>query len=71
MTVERTPKAYLEELDEPVDLDRRVLGKKPFDRDEGLKGGGDGGSVGTTDTTTKMQSTTNLDSGQQRRESKG
>lgn len=69
--MDRTPKAYLEELDEPVDLDRRVLGKKPFDRDEGLKGGDDGGSGGTTDTTTKMQSSTDLDSGQMSRESKG
>lgn len=69
--MERTPKAYLEELDEPVDLDRRVLGKKTFDRDEGLKGGDDGGSGGNTDTTTKMQSSTDLDSGQMSRESKG
>lgn len=71
VTVERTPKSYMEELDEPVDLDRRVLGKKPFDRDEGLKGGDEGGSGGTTDTTTKMQSTTDPDSGQQSRDGKG
>ena len=67
VTVERTPKAYLEELDEQVDLDRKVLGKKPFDRDDDHKGGGSGG---TTDTTTKMQSTTDPDSGQQSRDGK-
>ena len=67
VTVERTPKAYLEELDEQVDLDRKALGKKPFDRDDDHKGGGSGG---TADTTTKMQSTTDPDSGQQSREGK-
>ena len=67
VTVERTPKAYLEELDEQVDLDRKVLGKKPFDRDDDHKGDGSGGA---TDTTTKMQSTTDPESGQQSREGK-
>ena len=33
VTVTETPKAYMEELDAQVDLDRRVLGKKPFDHD--------------------------------------
>ena len=70
VTVERTPKSYLKELDEQVDLDRKVLGKKPFDRDDDHKGGGDGGSSGMSDTTTKMQSTTDPDSGQQSREGK-
>ena len=32
VVVERTPKAYLEELDEAIDRDRRELGKKPFDK---------------------------------------
>ena len=32
MAVERTPKAYLEELDEAIGQDRRELGKKPFDK---------------------------------------
>ena len=62
MDVEQTPKAYMEELDAQVDQDRRVLGKKPFDRDdEDHRGGG---------TTTRMQSTTDPDSGQQSREGK-
>ncbi len=70
VTVERTPKAYLEELDEQVDLDRQALGKKPFDRDDEHKDGNNRGSGGTSDTTTKMQSTTDPDSGQQSREGK-
>ena len=79
VTVEQMPKAYLEELDEQVNLDRKVLGKKPFDRDEDRKDGddnGDNGSSsgsgksGTPGTTTKMQSTTDPDSGQQSREGK-
>ena len=32
MAVERTPKAYLEELDEAIGQDRREVGKKPFDK---------------------------------------
>ena len=32
VVVERTPKAYLEELDEAIERDRRELGKKPFDK---------------------------------------
>ena len=69
VTVERTPKAYLEELDEQVDLDRKVLGKKPFDRSDDHKDDGTGGSSGG-ETTTRMQSTTDPDSGQQSREGK-
>ena len=39
VSVEQTPKAYMEELD--VDLDRKALGKKPFDQDgENHRGGG-------------------------------
>lgn len=59
-TVDETPKAYMEELDAQVDLDRKVLNKKPFDHDE-PKGGG---------TTTRMKSTTDPDSGQQCRDGK-
>ena len=32
VVVERTPKAYLEELDEAIERDRKELGKKPFDK---------------------------------------
>ena len=32
VVVERTPKAYLEELDEAIDRDRKELGKKPFEK---------------------------------------
>ena len=32
VVVERTPKAYLEELDEAIERDRRELGKKPFEK---------------------------------------
>ena len=80
VTVEQTPKAYMEELDEQVDLDRKVLGKKPLVRDDDHKdGSGDGGngdkggsgnSGGGGKTTTRMQSTTDPDSGQQSREGK-
>ena len=67
VSVERTPKAYLKELDEQVDLDRKVLGKRPFDRDDEHRGGG---SSGSADSATKMQSTTDPDSGQQSRDGK-
>ena len=72
VTVEQTPKAYMAELDEQVDLDRKVLGKKPFererdnDRDDDRRNNGGGSSR----TTTRMQSTTDPDSGQQSREGK-
>ena len=32
VVVERTPKAYLEELDDAIERDRKELGKKPFDK---------------------------------------
>lgn len=34
VTVEETPKEYMEELNEQIDLDRKVLGKKPFEHNE-------------------------------------
>ena len=72
VTVERPPKAYLEELDKQVDLDRKVLGKKPFDRNDDHKNSGDGehGDGEKRETTMRMQSTTDPDSGQQSREGK-
>ena len=83
VSVEQTPKAYLEELDEQVELDRKVLGKKPFDRDDAHKdehkdgedngnngSSGGNGKSGASGTTTKMQSTTDPESGQQSREGK-
>ena len=66
VTVEQTPKAYMAELDEQVDRDREVLGKKPFDRDDDHKDSGSGGGG----TTTRMQSMTDPDSGQQSRDGK-
>ena len=55
-----TPKAYLSELDAQVDQEREGLGKKPFDRDDDAhKGGG---------SATRMQSTTDPESGQQSRD---
>ena len=60
--VNETLKAYMEELDAQVDRDRTVIGKKPFDRDDDEhKGNG---------TTTRMQSTTDPESGQQTRDGK-
>jgi len=57
-----TPKAYLSELDAQVDQEREELGKKPFDRDDDAhKGGG---------SATRMQSTTDPESGQQSRDGK-
>ncbi len=79
MSVEQTPRAYLEELNEQVDLDRKALGRKPFDRDDEHKDGEDNGNNGSSGgsgksgapgTTTKMQSTTDLESGPQSREGK-
>ena len=79
VSVEQTPRAYLEELNEQVDLDRKALGRKPFDRDDEHKDGEDNGNNGSSGgsgksgapgTTTKMQSTTDLESGQQSREGK-
>ena len=34
VTVEETPKSYIEELDAQVDLDRKILEKKAFDRED-------------------------------------
>ena len=76
VTVEQTPKAYMAELDEQVDRDRKVLGKKAFERDNEHKDDGKGGSCGGGNggenggTTTRMQSTTDPDSGQQSRDGK-
>ena len=62
VTVEETPKAYMDQLDAQIALDRAVLGKKPFDKEDDPPSGGG--------TTTRMQSTTDPDSGQQSREGK-
>ena len=60
--VNETPKAYMEELNAQVNRDRAVIGKKPFDRDDDEhKGNG---------TTTRMQSTSDPESGQQTRDGK-
>lgn len=59
--VQATPKAYLEELNEQIDLDRKALGKKAFDRNDDNPP--DGG-------VTRMQSLTDPDSGQQTRDGK-
>ena len=62
MEVAVTPKTYLSELDAQVDQEREELGKKPFDRDDDAhKGGG---------SATRMQSTTDPESGQQSRDGK-
>ncbi len=66
VTVEETPREYIERLDAQVDLDREVLGKKPFDRDDEDKGG-DGSGTGVK---TRMQSKTDPDSGQLSKEGK-
>ena len=34
VTVEITPREYMEELDAQIDVERKKLGKKPFDRDD-------------------------------------
>lgn len=58
--VEQTPKSYLAELDEQIERDRAALGKKPFDKDDDEQ----------LPTTTRMQSTTDPDSGQLNQEGK-
>ena len=63
VTVEETPKSYIAELDAQVDLDRRVLGRKPFERDEADPSEGGG-------TKQKMESVTDPDSGQLSKEGK-
>lgn len=62
VTVEVTPKEYIDELNAQIDLDRKVIGKKPFDRDDDPPEGGG--------TAQRMQGTTDPDSGQQSREGK-
>ena len=61
ITVERTPKAYLEELDAAVDEEREQLGKKPFDRNN---------DENPPDITTRQQSKNDPDSGQLSKEGK-
>ena len=63
VTVEETPASYMAELDAQIDLDRKELGKKPFDRDDD---NGDPPSGGKT----RMESTTDPDSGQLNKEGK-
>lgn len=64
MHVEETPKEYLEELNAQIDLDRKILGKKPFDHDDDDKTPRAGGGK------TQMKSLTDPESGQQSREGK-
>ena len=64
VTVAETPAAYMAELDAQIDLDRTVLGKQPFDRDD------DDGNDPPSGGKTRMQSTTDPDSGQLRKEGK-
>ncbi len=72
VTVEETPASYMAELDAQIDLDRKVLGKKPFerdddnDRDDEDDSNDDPPSGGKT----KMESTTDPDSGQLSKEGK-
>ncbi len=61
ITVERTPKAYLEELDAAVEKEWEQVGKKSFDRD---------GDSDPKETTTRQQSKSDSDSGQLNREGK-
>ena len=66
VTVEETPKEYLEELNEQIDLDREVLGKKAFEHKE------NDGEDEPTSGKGKQQakSLTDPDSGQQNRDGK-
>ena len=63
VTVEETPKEYIEDLNAQIDLDRKILGKKPFDHDDDDPPPGGGKK-------TRMQSLTDPDAGQQTREDK-
>ena len=63
VTVKETPREYMEELDEQIDLDRKALGKEPFDKDDNDPPEGIG-------TTSRMVSTTDPESGQQTRDGK-
>ena len=55
----------MEELDEQIALDREILNKKPFDKDDNDPGPPEGGG-----TTTRMVSLTDPESGQQTRDGK-
>ena len=65
VTVDTSPKEYMEELDEQIDLDRESLNKKPFDRNDNDPDSPAGGG-----TAKRMISLTDPDSGQQTREGK-
>lgn len=64
VTVEETPKEYIEELNAQIDLDRKILGKKPFDHDDDDKPPKSGSGK------TQMKSLTDPESGQQNRDGK-
>lgn len=63
VSVEETPKEYIEELNAQIDLDRKILGKKPFEHDDNDKTPKGGGK-------TQMKSLTDPESGQQNRDGK-
>ena len=65
VTVNTSPKEYIEELDEQIALDREILNRKPFDKDDNKPDPPEGGG-----TTTRMVSITDPDSGQQTRDGK-
>ena len=65
VTVNTSPKEYMEELDEQIALDREILNKKPFDKNDNDPDPPEGGG-----TTTRMVSLTDPDSGQQTRDGK-
>ena len=64
VTVEETPKEYLQELNEQIGLDRKVLGKKPFDHDDNDDDPPRGGGK------QQAKSLTDPESGQQNRDGK-
>ena len=64
--VDQTPQSYLAELDEQIARDRTVLGKKPFDDDSD----DDDGQSDPPQKATRMESTTDPDSGQLSKEGK-
>lgn len=65
VVIEKSPKAYLKELDDEVDLQRERLGKEPFDRDDDGKGDGEKSVGGRTPVTHEIQqSRTDPESGQ-------
>ena len=65
VTVNTSPKEYIEELDEQIALDREILNRKPFDKEDNKPDPPEGGG-----TTTRMVSLTDPDSGQQTRDGK-